>query len=111
MFLASQRIFSPRGRWCELSPQLSPELSPELSAAWRTVKDPPTQAVENILPLQRTPDMHCSWAAADTEMASPAKCIQTHAAKIHAVLKNGAVGGRFATVYLFGRKAQQTSAL
>ena len=64
----------------------------------KTMKDPPTQAVENIAPLQKAPDMLCSRAAADTGIASPAKCIQTHEPKIHAVPKNGAVGGHFATV-------------
>ena len=58
----------------------------------------PTQAVENTSPLQKTPDMLSSRAAADTGVASPAKCIQTHEPKIHAVPKNGAVGGHFATV-------------
>ena len=46
-----------------------------------TVKDPPTQAVENITQWQKTPDMLCSWAAADTGMASLAKCIQTKESK------------------------------
>ena len=64
----------------------------------KAMKGPPTQAVENISPLQKTPDMLCFRAAADTGMASPAKCIQTHEPKIHAVPKNGAVGGHFATV-------------
>ena len=54
--------------------------------------------LSRIIPWQKTPDMLCSWAAADTGMASPAKCIQTHEPKIHAVPKNGAVGGHFATV-------------
>ena len=64
----------------------------------KTMKDPPTQAVENISPLQKTPDMLCSRAAAESGIASPAKRIQTHEPKIHAVPKNGAVGGQFATV-------------
>ena len=43
-----------------------------------TMKDPPTQAVGNTSPLQKTPDMLRSRAAADTGMASQAKCIQTY---------------------------------
>ena len=44
----------------------------------KTMKDPPTQAVENTSPLQKTPDMLRSRAAANTGMASQAKCIQPH---------------------------------
>ena len=64
----------------------------------KAMKDPPTPAVEDTSPLQKTHDMLCSGAAVDFGMASPTKCIQTHEPKIHAVPKNGAVGGRFATV-------------
>ena len=42
--------------------------------AVENITDPPTQAVENITPWQKAPDMLCSQALADTQMASPAKC-------------------------------------
>ena len=41
-----------------------------------TMKDPPTQAVGNTSPLQKTPDMLRSRAAADTGMASQAKAFK-----------------------------------
>ena len=59
------------------------------------------QAVENTSPLQKTPDMLCSWAAADTGMASPAKCIQTHEPKIHAVPKKRSCWGSFCHGVIF----------
>ena len=53
-----------------------------------------------------------SWAAADTGMPSLAKCTQTNELKTHLVPKNGAVGGRFATVYFFVENiANKTSEL
>ena len=63
--------------------------------AVENITDPPTQAVENITPWQKAPDMLCSQALADTEMASPAKCKPAVESKIHAGPKNGAVGGHF----------------
>ena len=85
MFLASQGISGPGGRWRKAS------CAPSCAPAWRAygslaqevggarlavenITDPPTQAVENITPWQKAPDMLCSQALADTQMASPAKC-------------------------------------
>ena len=65
------------------------------------IKDPPTQAVENITPLQKTSHMLCSWATADTGVASLTKCVQTDKSENYALPKNGAVGGHFVTVYFF----------
>ena len=64
----------------------------------KIIKDPPTQAVENITPLQKTSHMLCSWATADTGVASLSKCVQTDKSENYALPKNGAVGGHFATV-------------
>ena len=64
----------------------------------KIIKDPPTQAVENITPLQKTSHMLCSWATADTGVASLTKCVQTDKSENYALPKNGAVGGHFATV-------------
>ena len=64
----------------------------------KIIKDPPTQAVENIIPLQKTSHMLCSWATADTGVASLTKCVQTDKSENYALPKNGAVGGHFATV-------------
>ena len=64
----------------------------------KIIKDPPTQAVENITPLQKTSHMLCSWATADTGVASLTKCVQTDKSENYAWPKNGAVGGHFATV-------------
>ena len=55
-------------------------------------------AVENITPLQKTSHMLCSWATADTGVASLTKCVQTDKSENYALPKNGAVGGHFATV-------------
>ena len=62
------------------------------------MKDPPTQAVGNTSPLQKTPDMLRSRAAADIGMESEAKCIQTYLPNIHVPPKNEAVGGLIAPV-------------
>ena len=96
----------------KLSPQLPPQ--PDVyRLVIETVKNPST-ADENIIPWQKTLDMLCSWAAADTEVASPAKCIQTnepfHKMQFHNLqpdlalypktgcIQKRAVGGHFATV-------------
>ena len=88
-------------------PQLCPQLGPRVASLWFTcfsiqavenIRDPPTQAVENITPLQKAPDMLRSWAVASTELTSPAKCMPAAESKFHALPKNGAVGGHFATV-------------
>ena len=54
-------------------------------------------AVENITPLQKTSHMLCSWATADTGVASLTKCVQTDKSENYALPKNEAVGGHFAT--------------
>ena len=100
----SSWIFGSGGRWPE---ELCPQLCPRVASLWfdgfsiqavENIRDPPTQAVENITPLQKAPDMLRSWAAADTELTSPAKCVPAAESNFHALPKNGAVGGRFATV-------------
>ena len=97
-------VIGSRG-WCR--DQLSPQVFPRVASLWfngfsiqavENIRDPPTQAVENITPLQKAPDMLRSWAAADTELTSPAKCMPAAESKFHALPKNGAVGGQFATV-------------
>ena len=51
-------------------PAVPPARWPEQLCSQRdeNIRDTPTQAVENIIPLQKTPDMLCYRAAADTEM-------------------------------------------
>ena len=106
--VASLRFFSlnslPVGGFSRVSPEpvvvfagRRPRKPDVYSLMRKTIKDPPTQAVENITPLQKTSHI-CSWATADTGVASLTKCVQTDKSENYALPKNGAVGGHFATV-------------
>ena len=107
--VASLRFFSlnslPVGGFSRVSREpvvvfagLRPRKPDVYSLIRKIIKDPPTQAVENITLLQKTSHMLCSWAMADTGVASLTKCVQTDKSENYALPKNGAVGGHFATV-------------